>query len=358
MSRRRPLLPLAALDRRRFLGGTLSVAAAAGLPFRRADAQDKVVNVYNWDTYIGENTLEEFTEATGIKVRYDLYGSNEELFGKLREGNPGYDVVVPTDNYVQRMRAAGMLAQLDHALLPNLVNLAPRFRNPSYDPELAHSVPYFWGTLGLGFRSSKGTAESLAEIFETDKWDGRIALLADVDTLRMTFKYLGHSMNTTDPKVVAEAADALIRIKSKIKTFAPDTGQDLLLSGEVDVALEFSGDVLQVMEEDPDIGYRVPKEGGQIWTDNLCIAKGAPNPESAHAFINYILEPEVHAAIAEEIQYALPNEKARALLPLEMREDETIYPPEEVLERCELLVYQGEEVSAMYEEAFTRVLAS
>lgn len=358
MPRRRMFLPPAALDRRRFLGGTLSVAAAASLPPGAAEARDGVVNVYNWDTYIGEDTLETFTEATGIDVRYDLYGSNEELFGKLREGNPGYDVIVPTDNYVQRMIAAGMLTELDHARIPNLANLFPRFRDPAYDPGLRYSVPYFWGTLGLGSRGSLGAAESLAEIFETDKWDGRIALLADVDTLRMTLKYLGFSMNSSDPAEIGAAADALIGIKHKLKTFAPDTGQDLLLSGEVDVALEFSGDVLQVMEEDPDIAYRVPAEGGQIWTDNLCIAKGAPNSANAHAFIDHILDAGVHAAIAREIRYALPNEKAFALLPAAMREDRTIYPAEEVLERCEMLVYQGEEVSALYEKAFTRVLAS
>jgi spermidine/putrescine transport system substrate-binding protein len=345
-------------SRRRFLSGALSVAAALPALSRLALAQSSQVNVYNWDTYIGETTLEDFTEATGIAVRYDLYASNDELFAKLREGNPGYDVIFPTNDYVERMITADMLLPLDHSKIPNLVNVDPAFAEPAFDPGLQHSAPYFWGTVGLGYRASAADPKAFADVFDGDAYAGRIALLNSVDSVLAALKYLGYSLNTKDPAEIAEAAEVLIRIKPKIKSFAPDTGQDLLISGEVDVCLEYNGDVLQVMEEDDDLSYVVPEEGSILWEDNMCIPRGGPSPDNAHAFINFILDAQVHAAIAEYIRYPCPNAAAMEYIPEADREDPAIYPPREVLERCEFAVYKGEQIEGLYQDALTRVLAA
>ena len=250
-----------ATSRRRFVSGALTVAAAVPILGRVGFGQSGQVNVYNWDTYIGETTLDDFTDATGIAVRYDLYASNDELFAKLREGNPGYDVIFPTNDYVERMIVAGMLLPLDHVKIPNIANLDPAFADPAFDPGLQHSMPYFWGTVGLGYRASAASPKAFADLFEGDAYAGRMALLNSIDTILAALKYLGYSLNTKDPAEIAEAADALIAIKPKIKAFAPDTGQDLLIAGEVDVCLEYNGDILQVMEEDDDLAYVVPVEG-------------------------------------------------------------------------------------------------
>ena len=345
-------------SRRRFLSGTLSVAAALPSLSRFALAQSNQVNVYNWDTYIGETTLDDFTDATGIAVRYDLFASNDELFAKLREGNPGYDVIFPTNDYVERMIAADMLLPFDHSKVPNIVNVDPAFADPAFDPGLQHSAPYFWGTVGLGYRASAASPKALTDLFEGDAHTGRIALLNSVDSVLATLKYLGYSLNTKEPAEINEAAEALIRIKPKIKTFAPDTGQDLLIAGEVDVCLEYNGDILQVMEEDDDLAYVVPEEGSILWEDSMCIPRGGPNPDNAHAFVNFILEPEVHGAIAEYIRYPCPNAAAMEHIPQADRENPAIYPPREVLERCEFAVYKGEEIEGFYQEALTRVLAA
>jgi spermidine/putrescine transport system substrate-binding protein len=302
-------------SRRRFLSGAISVAAALPSLGRFASAQSNQVNVYNWDTYIGETTLEEFTDATGIAVRYDLYASNDELFAKLREGNPGYDVIFPTNDYVERMIAADMLMPLDHSKIPNSGNIDQAFADPAFDPGLRHSAPYFWGTVGLGYRASAASPKSFADLFEGDAYTGRVALLNSVDSVMATLKYLGYSLNTRDAAEINEAAEALIRIKPKIKTFAPDTGQDLLIAGEVDVCLEYNGDILQVMEEDDDLAYVVPEEGSILWEDSMCIPQGGPNPENAHAFINFILDAPVHGAIAEYIRYPCPNAAAMEYIP-------------------------------------------
>jgi spermidine/putrescine transport system substrate-binding protein len=358
MHGRNNILSQVATSRRRFVSGALSVAATAPLLGRSAFGQGRQVNVYNWDTYIGETTLDDFTEATGISVRYDLYASNDELFAKLREGNPGYDVVFPTNEYVERMIAAEMLLALDHAKIPNAANVDPAFADPAFDPGLQHSMPYFWGTVGLGYRASEADPTAFVDLFEGDAYAGRIALLNSVDTILAALKYLGHSLNTKDPGEVAAAADTLIGLKPKIKAFAPDTGQDLLIAGEVDVCLEYNGDILQVMAEDDDLAYVVPTEGSLLWEDCMCIPRGGPNPDNAHAFINFILDAEVHGAIATEVQYPCPNAAALEFIPEEDRTNRALYPPREVLERCEVSIYKGEEVESMYADALTRVLAA
>ncbi|HSA81523.1 MAG TPA: spermidine/putrescine ABC transporter substrate-binding protein [Geminicoccaceae bacterium] len=345
-------------SRRRFLAGACTVAAVAPAFARLGFGQSPQVNVYNWDTYIGETTLEDFTDETGIAVRYDLYASNDELFAKLRGSNPGYDVIFPTNEYVERMIVADMLMPLDHAKIPNRANVDPAFADPAYDPGLRHSMPYFWGTVGLGYRASEVSPGGLADLFEGDVYAGRIALLNSIDSIRAALKYLGFPLNSKDPAELRAAADALIKLKPKIKAFAPDTGQDLLIAGEVDVCLEFNGDILQVMEEDDDLAYVVPEEGGQLWLDSLCIPKGGPNPDNAHSFINFILDAEVHGAIATYVRYACPNAAALEFIPEADRDDPALYPSRAVLERCEAPVYKGEQIESLYAEALTRVLAA
>jgi spermidine/putrescine transport system substrate-binding protein len=356
---RRPTpLPARLLSRRRFVGGTLAVAATVPLLPGAARAQEKTVNVYNWDTYIGENTVEQFTEATGIKVRYDLFASNEEMFAKLRAGNPGYDVIFATNNWVERMIVGGMLEPLDHGKLPNFANIDPAFANPAFDPGCKHAMPYFWGTMGIGYRKSDKNPSRWADLFGPEHSQGKMAVLNDVNSLRCVLKYLGYSLNTTDQKQIDEAAQVLIKAKPWIKAFAPDTGQDLLVSGEVDMCLEWSGDILQVMAEDEELDYVVPEEGSLLWTDSMLMPKGAPNPENALAFMNFILDAEVGAEIAQEVKCASPNRAAKELLPAEDRDNPAIYPPQAVLAKCEVAIYQGEAVDGLYETAMTRVLAA
>lgn len=345
------------LNRRRLLTSGL---AAAALPLIRPPAArgQAVLNVYGWDTYLGPTTLADFTAATGIEVRYDVYASNAELFARLRGGNPGYDVIFPSSDNVQRMIAAGMLMRLDHARIPNLANVAPAFADPTYDPGRAHSAPYFWGAMGIGYRRSVASPTGWADLFEPQAHRGRIALLHNSDIVRVAMKHLGHSINDSDPAHVEEAARLLIAARPYVKTFAPDTGQDLLAAREVDLCAEWSGDLLQVMEEDPDLAFLLPDQGTLLWEDALCIPAGAPSPEAAHAFIDFILRAEIHAAIAAAIRYPCPNAAALPLIPEADRLNPVIYPPDELIARSERRGYGGEEAAVLYEAALTRVLAA
>ena len=190
---RRYRLPM---KRRKFLASA-AAGAAVGITFKLpkgAFAADGKVNFYNWDTYIGENTIEQFEDTTGIEVQYDLFADNDELFAKLRGGNPGYDVIVPTNDYVERMITGDMLTKLDHSQIPNLSNIDPAFMNPAFDPGREYSLPYMWGTIGIGYRKSAvdGTPTSWNDIMASDKYAGRIALLSDPQTvLQMALKAMG-----------------------------------------------------------------------------------------------------------------------------------------------------------------------
>tara|TARA_B100001123_G_scaffold239014_1_gene267552 strand:+ start:2253 stop:3272 length:1020 start_codon:yes stop_codon:yes gene_type:complete len=331
------------------------------LPHGSRGAEEAELNFYNWDTYIGETTLRDFKLLSGINVKMDLFSDNDELFGKLKLGNPGYDLIVPSSDFVERMISVDMLVPLDHGAIPNRVNIEPTFFKTTFDPGRKFSMPYMWGTMGIGYRKSKidGVPDSWKWLVDSDRYKGRIALLSEAgDVLGATFKYLGHSLNVRERNIILEAERLLIKQKPNIKVFASDNGQDLLLSGEVDIAMEWNGDILQAMEEDSDISYVVPKEGSVVWEDALAIPKGARHPENAHKFINFLLEPEAGAAIAEFIQYATPNMAAKKLMPETYINNPAIYPADETLASCESAVYLGADVVRLYEEAWTRILAA
>lgn len=322
--------------------------------------EEATLNFYNWDTYIGETTLADFEESSGISVNMSLFATNDELFAKLRAGNPGYDVIVPSNDFVERMVRSDLLEELDHSKIPNLANVDPAFTDVAYDPGRKYSMPYTWLALGIGYRKSKVSArpDSWKVLFDSPEYAGRIALLSEAgDVIRLGAKYLGHSVNAITPAIIAEVEAMMIRQKPNIKTFHEDNGQDLLLSGEVDVVMEYNGDIAQIMTEDDDIDFVVPKEGSQLNSDNLCIPKGAPHPLNAHAFINNLLDAEVGKKITETILFPTPNAAAKALMPADYSTNPVIFPPADVLATCEYASY-NQELQPLYEEAFTRIRAA
>jgi len=325
-----------------------------------ATGEEPKLNFYNWDTYIGETTLADFKGVSGTDVNMTLFASNDELFAKLRAGNPGYDVIVPSNDFVERMVEADMVEPLDHGLIPNFKNAAAEFRDVPYDPMRKHSMPYTWLTLGIGYRKSKVKAvpDSWKVLFDSDEYKGRIAVLSEAgDMFRLYGKYLGKSVNELTPADIKTIEAMMVKQKPSIKAFHEDNGQDLLLKGEVDLVLEYNGDIAQIMKEDDDIGFVLPKEGSQLNSDNLCIPKGAPHPKNAHAFINYLLDAEAGRKITETILYPTPNEAAKALMPEDYKANPTIFPPADQLARCEYAKYRPD-MQPLYEEAFTRVRAS
>jgi spermidine/putrescine transport system substrate-binding protein len=290
-----------------------------------------------------------------------LFSTNDELFSKLKAGNPGFDVIVPSNEYVTRLRIAGMIQPLDLAKIPNRRNLLPAFQDPEFDPGRRWSMPYTWLVLGIGYRKSKvdGVPDSWKWLMDSDRYKGRIGLFSEADDLiELGAKYMGHSVNDIPRDMVDRVARMYIRQKPNIKIFHNDEGQDLLLSGDIDIVMEYNGDIAQVMTEDPDLDFVVPKEGSILNSDCLCIPAGAPRPDNAHQFINFVLDARNGANIYQTIKYPTPNAAALALMPADYRDNKAIFPPPEVMARCEYARFEGLQRAQLYDETLTRIFAA
>jgi spermidine/putrescine transport system substrate-binding protein len=342
-------------------GGNTSATPVAATKVEGSEGSK--LEFYNWDTYIGETTLKDFKAATGIEPNMTLFANNDELFAKFRGGNSGYDLIVPSNDYVARMIEAKMLMPLDHAKIPNKANILPEFQDADFDPGRKYSMPYTWLVLGIGYRKSalkNGVVpDSWKALFDSDEYKGRISLLSEsADLFRLGIKYLGKDLNEATPELIKQVEDMLIKQKPFIKNFHNDDGQDLLLSKEVDLVLEYNGDIAQKQAEDDDIDFVVPKEGSLKNSDCLCIPVGAPNPTNAHALINFMLDAQNGANITKTILYPTPNGAAKALMDAAYKSNPVVYPPEDRMAKCQYGKYQGSEINQAYEAAMTRVRAA
>ena len=350
------------LNRRHLVAGLgLGLAGCAAPIAVGANGEEARLNLYTWDTYTPPAVLAEFERTTGIKVNVSLYGNNDELFAKLRSGNPGFDVIVPSNEFVTRMRVSGLLETLDHAKIPNIANLLPAFRDATFDPGRRYSLPYTWLVLGIGYRKSRvdGVPDSWKWLFDSDRYSGRIGMFAEADDLiRLGARYKGASISNVTPAMMRDVEAMLIAQKRHVKVFHHDEGQDLLLSREVDIVLEYNGDIAQVMQEDDDLGFVVPREGTLINSDCLCVPKGAPRPGNAHRFINFVLDATIGAQIASAIRYPTPNAAALALMPAEYRDNQAIFPPAAVMAKSRYGDYEGLAHVRAVDEAVTRILVA
>ncbi len=331
----------------------LSAGVAFAILSTGAYAQDRVVNVYNWSDYIAEDTLDKFTEATGIKVVYDVYDSNEVLESKLLSGNTGYDIVVPTGDFLQRQLQADVYQPLDKSKLPNLANMDASLMKQAaeHDADNTHSVIYMWGTTGLGYNEDM-IAERLGNDYVVDSWavlfdpevvsklqDCGVAVLdAPTELFPAALNYLGHDPNSFDKKELEEAADLMKSVRPYIRYFHSSQYINDLANGDICLAMGWSGDLFQSRDRADEadngvsIAYVIPKEGALQWFDVLAIPADAPHPEEAHAFINFIMDPQITADITNYVWYASANKEAMPLIDEEITSDPGIFPPQEVLD--------------------------
>lgn len=317
-------------------------------------SEEQVLNVYNWSTYIAPEIVPAFEEEYGVTVNYDIFGDNDELFAKIQPGNPGYDIIVPTDYMVAIMIEQGMLQELDRSKISNFDNIDPLFLDPPFDLGNVYCVPYQWGTTGLGYNvAATGREIDSWEVMFSGEFAGRISWLTDSrGVMGIALRYLGHDPNTTNQDEINEALELLLATKADVVAFAPDTGQILLDQGEVDIAYEYSGDIFQIMEENEDMRYIIPKEGSVLWTDNLCIPTGAPHPDMAHKFIDFILDAEIGAQLSNYTAYGTPNAASLPLVDEELRTNPGIYPPDSVKANLFYIESLGE-ADLLYDEAWT-----
>ena len=343
------------------LATSVAFAALLASPALAQDGECKTLNFYNWDTYIGPETIEKFEQQTGIDVTYDLYADSEELFAKLKNGNPGYDLVVPSNDYTEKMIASDMLVELDKSKIPNIANIEDRFMDVAFDPGRKYSLPYMWGTIGLGYRKSAvdEPPKTWAELLQTDKYAGRYAALSDgTSMMQLALVALGKDVNDLSDENIAAAEQFWKDAKKNVVAFAPDNGQDLLMAGEADLVIEYNGDIAQVQEEDDDLAYTVPAEGTLLWEDTLAIPKGGPCVSAAYKMIDFILSADEGAAIAEEIAYATPNKAAKEKMDEAYLNNPVIFPSEEALAKAQTPKAPSVEDAAKLDAAWTRVKAA
>ena len=341
-----------------------------------AGGEEKVLNVYNYSDYIAEDTIPNFEQQTGIRVTYDVYDSDEIVETKLLAGSSGYDIVVPTLNFFGRQIQAGVFKPLDKTKIPNLANLDPKVmeRIASQDPGNRYGVPYMTGTTGIGYNVDKVTA-AFGSTEIANSWDlvfkpENIAKLKDCgvtlldtpsDMIPIALHYLGEDPHSADPAVIQKAADLIKSIRPYVQNFHSSQYVSALANGNTCLAVGWSGDIIQARDRAEEAGnnvkvaYSIPKEGTAQWFDMLAIPADAKHPENAYAFINYLLEPQVAAKNTDYIQYANPVAAAKPLVEESIRNDPTIYPPDDVAAKMFTYAINSPETDKLYTRLWTEI---
>ncbi|MBI4374820.1 MAG: spermidine/putrescine ABC transporter substrate-binding protein [Elusimicrobia bacterium] len=342
-------------SRRDFIGLALSAAAFPWLACKRS--AERVVNFFNWSLYISPKTLPRFTERTGIKVNYEEIADDEEMFAKLRAGVGGYDVVVASDYMIPRMRELGLIDPYPAGALKNLRHIDPKFRATPYDPDNSYTVPYMWGTTGIGYNRGKvkSPPQSWWALWD-ESYRGKISMLDNArDNIATALLLKGYPETTTDPKAFADISEMLSRQRPLVKQYSSGTYIDNLITGEISLAMSWSGDVLQAARENPQLDYVIPKEGSYLWVDNLLLVRGGPNREEALQLIDFLLEPEVNAEITSFVRYASPNASARKLLDPGLLSDPRVFPPASVMKRLRIHALLPPETTQLWNQTWSDI---
>lgn len=297
-------------------------------------SQSNVLNLFAWSEYVPQEVIDGFTRETGIKVNYETYDSNEAMITKLSQGSAHYDLIQPSEYAVENLVHRQMLERLDPAHLPNLKNLDPAYRDPSYDPAGRYSVPYMAGTVGIVVNTEKVTEpiHGYKDVFQA-KYKGRIVALNDNrEIVSWAFDVLKIPINDVSPETLARARPLLKEWLPLIKVFDSDNPKAPLISGDCDLGIVYSGDAAKLLQSDKKFKYVLPEEGAHQFIDSLCIVKDAPHREAAEKFIDYILRPEVSKLISDKFPYTNPNAEARKLLSKEQLDNPASYPKSDHLE--------------------------
>lgn len=296
------------------------------------------INVYNWGDYIDRDVLKDFEKEFGIKVNYDTFATNEDMYVKIKQGGSSFDVIFPSDYMIERMIREDLLVKLDKDNIPNLNKVDDEFLGLDYDPTNEYSVPYMWGTVGIIYNTTmvSDPLDSWADLWDS-KYEGQIFMLdSQRDTLAVALKKLGYSMNTRNVDELEAAKSELIKQKPLVNAYLGDEIKDAMVAGDAAIAVVWSGDAVEIMRQNPDLEYVIPKEGTNLWFDAMVIPKSTTNKEGAEAFINFLSRPDIAARNADYIGYSIPIPEGVELLPDEMKNNPVAYPKAEEIENTEV----------------------
>jgi spermidine/putrescine transport system substrate-binding protein len=330
------------MNRRHFIAA--SALAAASIPACKpkggsagASGEKKTLTVFTWADYLSEKAKESFEKAHNCTVVVDTFDSNEAMLAKLESGASGYDVLVPSSDAVQALKRKSMVQALDHSKIPNLKNVDAAYLGKALDPKMEFSVPYMMAPTCLCYLASKvSNPENSWAMLDRADLKGRITMLDDMrEVLGAALKFLGHSLNSTDPAQLAAATEVAIRWAKNIAKFENEQYKTGIASGEFHLVQGYAGDLIQASEENEDMRIFIPKEGTAFSCDDLCIPKGAKEVDLAYAFINHVTDASIAAENMEWIGYRAPNSAAYGSLSEDFRGSEVLFPPDDLFTKCE-----------------------
>ena len=317
------------------------------------------LKIYNWGDYIDPQVLKDFEKETGIKVIYDTFATNEDMYVKVKSGGSDYDIAIPSDYMIKRMINEGLVEKIDFNNVPNYAKVADKFKNLSFDPNNEYSVPYMWGTVGIIY-NKKMVSDPVDswKILWNPKYAKQILMIdSPRDSIGITLKSLGYSLNTENDQELEVAKQKLIEQKPLVLAYVVDEVKDKMIAGEAAMAVVWSGDAMFMKEKNPDLAYAIPKEGTNLWFDSIVIPKNAKHKKEAEEFINYLARPDVSLKNAEYIGYATPIPEAQEKLAEAIQKDLAAYPGNEILKNTEVFNDLAKNL-VKYDKVWTEVKAA
>lgn len=324
--------------------GFLVLLIMAGL-LAGCSGNKETLTVYNWADYIDESVIREFEKEYGVRVIYETFSTNEDMYVKLKSGGANYDVVFPSDYMIERMIKEDMVEKINMDNIDNYKYIDDMFKNLDFDPNNEYSVPYLWGTVGILYNEDvvKEPVDSW-DILWDEKYKGQILMLdSQRDSIGVALKRLGYGLNAENSQELEEARDELIKQKPLVLAYIIDEVKDMMIGGEAAIAVVWSGEAVVIMEEaGQGFKYVVPKEGSNIWFDNMVITKTTKNKELAEKFINFMIRPEIAFRNTDYVEYSTPNKGAMDMLDEDLKNNQVAYPTKEIIENCEIFSDPGD----------------
>jgi len=316
------------------------------------DSQKLVI--YNWGDYIDPELLEKFTEETGIQVQYETFDSNEAMYTKIKQGGTTYDIAIPSEYMINKLKDEDLLVPLDYSKIEGIENIGPEFLNQSFDPNNQYSIPYFWGTLGIVYNETmvEEAPEHWNDLWKPEYKDSIMLFDGAREVLGLGLNSLGYSLNSKDPEQLSQTVDKLYELTPNIKAIVADEMKGYMIQNNAAIGVTFSGEASQMLEKNPNLKYVVPTEASNLWFDNMVIPKTVKNQDAAYAFINFMLKPENALKNAEYVGYSTPNTAAKEMLPEETREDKSFYPDADTMKHLEVYEKFDHKWTGIYSDLF------
>ena len=336
----------------------LTLVLAIGIVASGCGEKKPTLNVYNWGDYIDKSVIKDFEEEYGMKVVYDTFETNEDLYVKIKQGSSDYDVVIPSDYMIERMIREDMLVKLDKNNVPNLNKVDEQFFNLEFDPNNDYSVPYMWGTVGIIYNKTMvSDPVDSWDILWNSKYENEIFMLnSQRDTIAVSLIRLGHSMNTRSESELEEAKAELIKQKPLVRAYLGDEVKDAMVGEEAAMAVVWSGDAIAMIRQNPDLDYIIPKEGTNLWFDSMVIPKTTKNKDGAEKFIDFMSRPDISARNTDYIGYSTPIPEAVEMLPDDIKNSKVAYPSEAEIENTEVFK-DPLDIIKIYDRIWTEITA-